>query len=31
LPNGALEEPSWEVPWFVCDEWLTGWFEALCV
>jgi hypothetical protein len=25
------EEPSWEVPWFVCDEWLTGWFEALCV
>jgi hypothetical protein len=26
-----FEEPSWEVPWSVCDEWLTGWFETLCL
>jgi hypothetical protein len=24
------EGPSWDVPWFVCDEWLTRWFKALC-
>jgi hypothetical protein len=27
----AVEKPSWDVPWVVCDEWLTGWFEACFV
>jgi hypothetical protein len=29
--DGVGENPSWDVPWFIYDERLTGWFEALCV